>query len=331
MYSFLIIQTAFPGDVVLATAVAEKLHHHYPEAAIDMLVRQDAAPLLQHHPFIREVLMWQKQTNKYSHLLLLARQVRRRGYSHVINLQRFASSGFLTWVSGANFKSGFASNPFSFCYTSRHPHIISGPHEEDILHETQRNQSLITSLMDEVPALPRLYPTAKDRAAILPFLGRKYICLAPASVWHTKQTPPEKWLQLIAGLPHQHSIYLLGGKADYLLAGKIAAAAQHPAIQNLCGQLTFLESAALMQTAAMNYVNDSAPLHLCSAMDAPVTAIYCSTVPRFGFGPLSHHRAIVEVAGLYCKPCGLHGYNRCPEGHFRCAADLDFSQLPKDI
>jgi ADP-heptose:LPS heptosyltransferase len=42
-----------------------------------------------------------------------------------------------------------------------------------------------------------------------------------------------------------------------------------------------------MKDAAMNYVNDSAPMHFASAVNAPVTAVYCSTIPAFGFGPLS--------------------------------------------
>jgi len=63
-------------------------------------------------------------------------------------------------------------------------------------------------------------------------------------------------------------------------------------------------------------------------MNAPVTAIYCSTIPAFGFGPLSDIRHIVEIeAPLYCRPCGLHGYRACPEKHFRCAMDIRIEQL----
>ncbi|RZK16550.1 MAG: glycosyltransferase family 9 protein, partial [Hymenobacter sp.] len=75
-------------------------------------------------------------------------------------------------------------------------------------------------------------------------------------------------------------------------------------------------------------VNDSAPMHLCSAVDAPVCAIFCSTVPAFGFGPLSTFARVVEHLGpLACRPCGLHGHARCPLGHFRCAHEIETSQL----
>jgi heptosyltransferase-2 len=82
----------------------------------------------------------------------------------------------------------------------------------------------------------------------------------------------------------------------------------------------------------MNYVNDSAPLHFASAMNAPVTAVYCSTIPEFGFGPVSDVQNIVEVEEkLSCRPCGLHGYSSCPLGHFKCAMDIQEGQLLKTV
>jgi heptosyltransferase-2 len=83
-----------------------------------------------------------------------------------------------------------------------------------------------------------------------------------------------------------------------------------------------------MKDALMNYVNDSAPMHFASAVNAPVTAVYCSTIPSFGFGPLSDKKFIVEIkAPLDCRPCGLHGYRACPRGHFNCAYKIEDDQL----
>jgi heptosyltransferase-2 len=84
-----------------------------------------------------------------------------------------------------------------------------------------------------------------------------------------------------------------------------------------------MQSAALMKDARMNYVNDSGPLHICSAMNAPVTAFFCSTTPDFGFGPLSDQSTTIESKmALACKPCGLHGYKSCPKGHFDCGNSI---------
>ena len=97
---------------------------------------------------------------------------------------------------------------------------------------------------------------------------------------------------------------------------------------NLAGRLSFLASAALQKKAVLNYVNDSAPMHFASAVNAPVVAVYCSTLPNFGFGPLSDHSFIVQTnEALTCRPCGIHGKKQCPLKHFDCAKTIKMDQL----
>jgi heptosyltransferase-2 len=150
--------------------------------------------------------------------------------------------------------------------------------------------------------------------------------MSPASVWFTKQLPVEKWVELIKGT--KSTVYLLGAKGDAALADEIKQQANRDNVYSLTGELSLLQSAALMADAQMNYVNDSAPMHLASAMNAPVTAIFCSTVPYFGFGPLSDESRIIETKErLDCRPCGLHGYKACPKGHFRCALSIEVEAI----
>jgi heptosyltransferase-2 len=69
-------------------------------------------------------------------------------------------------------------------------------------------------------------------------------------------------------------------------------------------------------------------MHIASAMNAATTAIYCSTVPAFGFGPLSDNSKIVEIKEkLECRPCGLHGHKECPKGHFRCGYLIEVGDI----
>ena len=101
MQKFLVIQTAFIGDVVLATALLEKLHAYFPEAEIDFLVRKGNEALLAGHPWLHQVLVWDKKQNKLSNLRVMGRRIRREKYDKVINVQRFAATGLLTIFSGA--------------------------------------------------------------------------------------------------------------------------------------------------------------------------------------------------------------------------------------
>ena len=74
MQKILVIQTAFTGDVVLATALIEKLHRFFPNAQLDFLVRKGNEGLLNNHPFLHETLIWNKKENKKRNLLLLLKK-----------------------------------------------------------------------------------------------------------------------------------------------------------------------------------------------------------------------------------------------------------------
>lgn len=327
MKKILVIQTAFTGDVVLATAILEKLHCFFPGAQLDFLVRKGNEGLLKDHPFIHETIVWNKKENKKKNLFNIFKNIRKEKYDAVINLQRFASTGLLTAFSGSKQKIGFDKNPFSFLFTKKIKHDLSSSK-----HEVERNNELIDHLTDGSFTKPRLYPSLKNFGEISKFTLKPYVCMMPASVWFTKQYPVEKWIDLIENFPAEYTIYLLGGKDDLPLAEKIKSGVTSKAVEVLAGQLNFLSSAALMKGAAMNYTNDSAPLHFASAVDAPVTSIFCSTVPAFGFYPLASKSFIVETKEiLACRPCSLHGLKACPLGHFKCAHTIETNQLLSTI
>jgi lipopolysaccharide heptosyltransferase II len=327
---FLIIQTAFIGDVVLATSLVEKLHQYFPDAEIDFLLRKGNEGLLKAHPYLHEVLIWDKKESKLSNLWKMLKRIRSIRYDKVINIQRYGATGVLTVFSRAKEKIGFDKNPFSFLFDVKLPHEFGGGSQYK--HEIERNQDLIKQFTDHNPARPALHPSAKDWQAVKGYKAKPYITISPASVWFTKQYPKEKWISFINKIPLHYHIYLLGAPSDSSLAEEIRTASSNPNVTNLSGKLSFLESAALMKDAEMNYVNDSAPLHFASAMNAPVCAVYCSTIPAFGYGPLSDKRFIVEIEeNLSCRPCGLHGRTACPLGHFRCALDIRDEQLLEAI
>lgn len=326
MHKILIIQTAFIGDVVLATGIVEKLYSYFPDDSLDILVRKGNETLFLNHPYLQEVLVWDKRRNKYKNLLSILKKIRSNQYDIVINLQRFASTGLLTVLSNAKQTIGFDKNPFSFLFTHKIPHWVNKKGQQ--MHEIERNHQLIRSLTDEKAAKPKLYPSNADFKKVEKWKKQPYICIAPASVWFTKQFPADQWVTLTHSFPSNIAVYLLGAPGDVILCDKICKDSSNSSMVNLAGKLSFLESAALQKDAVMNYVNDSAPLHFASSVNAPVCAVYCSTIPSFGFGPLSDQSHLVEVPiSLNCRPCGLHGQRACPQKHYHCARLIKNAQL----
>ncbi len=317
----LIIQTAFIGDAILASAVLEALNTQEEVKSVSLMVRKGNESLYKGHPFLHRLHVLDKSIPKFKQLSGMIKEVRKENYDVVINLQRFMSTGMITARSGAKMKIGFEKNPMAWTFDYQIAHEIG-----DGRHEVERNMDCLEPLFGKLSGSPRLYPTTEDiRKANW---EGDYVCLAPSSVWYTKQWPEEHWVTLSNQFSENKEILLLGAPSDFDLCERIKTASSHSRIVNLCGELNLLQSAALMKGALMSYVNDSAPLHLCSAMDASVTAFFCSTVPDFGFGPLSaDSRVIATKEDLDCRPCGLHGKRACPKGHFNCSI-MDWEDIP---
>lgn len=323
MQKFLIIQTAFLGDVILATPVCTELKRLFPDAQIDILVRKGNESILENHPAISTVLTFDKKVGKLKALKNCIQLIRKENYNTVINLHRFGSSGIITAFSKAPKKIGFAKNPFSFTYTTKIPHEIGNG-----THEVERNLQTIAYFGADKLVRPSLFPSEAnvEKIALLTNHARPYFVLAPASVWFTKQLPITHWISLASDLAKRGTVYLIGGKEDVQLCQQVIDGAGIIASNNFAGKLNLLDSCALLQQAERCFVNDSGPMHMASAMNTPTTAFFCATIPAFGFGPLATDATIVETAEqLACRPCGLHGGKTCPEGHFKCGSTIEIN------
>lgn len=329
---FLIIQTAFIGDVILATPIIENLKNNYPNAEIHFCLRKGNESLFHDHPHLNKIIVWDKN-NKYKSLFSVIQSIRKEKYDDVICVQRFFTAGLITALSNAKNKIGFNKNPLSFLFTTQTQHHIGKK-----LHETERNTALIEHLCSKLNNQPKLYPNTSCVEKANNLIKQPFICIAPASVWFTKQFPVSKWVEFLNELEQSKkstTVYILGAPSDSNIANQIIKKTNNKQSVSLCGELSLLESAALMKKASMNFVNDSAPMHLASAVNAPVCAIYCSTIPDFGFGPLSDNNHIVQFnkgsGQLTCRPCGLHGHKACPKQHFKCATDINVQELLQTI
>ena len=320
----LVIQTASIGDVILATPLLENLHNTFQDAVIDLVVKKGTESLFIAHPYLGRLYVWDKSGKKLKNFYTILKEIQAERYDLVVNVQRFFLTGMLTAFSRAKQTVAFNKNPLSLFFSRRVKHKIH--HGE--YHETERNLLLISHLVKNAVNKPRLYPSKQDDALTSQYKTHEYICIAPASLWFTKQYPVEKWVEFLHGIPVNLYVYFLGSSADRNLCDDIIQRSGHANSLNLAGKLKLLETASLQRDASMNFVNDSAPMHLASAVNAPVSVVFCSTVTAFGFGPLSEDAFVIETdEELDCRPCGLHGLSECPLKHFDCAYSIKTEKL----
>jgi ADP-heptose:LPS heptosyltransferase len=335
--TILIIQTAFIGDTILASQFARAVKDQYPDSEIHFFLRKGNESVIQGLPTIHKVWVWDKQGGKTRNLLRLIAELRKIRFDMVFNLHRHFNSGLVSALVKSPFKAGFTQNPMSMFYTHKVNHLIPHKSEGGVWHEVQRNLQLLQKADPNLKIVdnskiykPELPLTEKNFAKVAPHIEGDYFVIAPASVWFTKAWSEHKYRELTIELAKLGKVLFIGAPTDKELCDRIRL--DIPNTENLCGGLNLLDSAALMKKAKRVFVNDSAPLHLASCVNAKTTAIFCSTVPEFGYTPLADDSVVVDVGNaLTCRPCGLHGYKSCPLGHFKCAEDIEIKKVLSTI
>jgi len=324
--TILIIQTAFIGDTILASHFARAVKDQYPNSKIHFFLRKGNESVIQGLPTIEKTWVWDKAGGKTKNLMKLISELREIKFDMVFNLHRHFNSGLVSAMMKSPFKAGFKQNPLSMFYTRKINHQIPDPRG---WHEVQRNLELIPDykISDNSKIYkPELPIQQKNIDKVSQYLNDNYFVIAPASVWFTKAWSEHKYRELTAELSKMGKVYFIGAPTDKDLCDRIREGFSNT--ENLCGGLNLLDSAALMKNARRVFVNDSAPLHLASCVNAKTTAVFCSTVPAFGYTPLADDSVVVDVGDeLSCRPCGLHGYQKCPLGHFKCSEDIEIKKV----
>ena len=313
----LIIQTAFIGDVILTLPLLQSLRKNFPGARIDFLLVPRTSELLKNHPDVSEVIIYDKYgaDSGVSGFFRLRKILSSVNYDVAFIPHRSLRSALLALSSGIKVRVGFDKSPFKFLYTN----VV---HYDSKAHEIERNLSLLEAFgFKATSKLPRLYPSSEDKAYVDSILGgnSNLIGVAPGSIWNTKRWVEEGFIKVVTWFAENgHTVALVGGGEDFKLCERIKIKSGGKNILNLCGSLSLLQSAELIRRCKVLISNDSAPMHMAVAVGTPVVAIFGSTVPEFGFYPYGDGNAVVEVKGLDCRPCGIHGRKSCPKGHFKC-------------
>jgi len=317
----LVIQTSFLGDTVLTTPLLVRLARDGP---VDVVVTPGAAGLVANHPAVREAIVYDKRGRDrgIGGFLRLVARLRAPRYGAAFLAQGSARSAALARAAGIPRRVGFQTSAGRPLYTVRVPYVANAHHAERLLALADPDMAI--ALAGTRPR-PSLFPGPGEREAVDAILGGlaasgdALVGFAPGSVWGTKQWP--EYPTLARALAPAARIVVIGSAADTPLAQAIVAAAGGRAI-DATGRMSLLASAELIRRVGVLVTNDSAPLHLASAMDTPTVALFGPTVPAFGFGPLATRSVVAGVESLTCRPCDRHGPRTCPLGHWRCMREI---------
>ncbi len=331
----LVIQTAFLGDVVLTTPMFDALHEAMPGVEVDVVVTPAGAQALLGHPSLNTIHVYDKKGRQKGvrSLLSLIRDLRSRNYQVAVIPHRSLRSGLLAWGARIPRTIGFDRSSARRVLTD----VVEYRPQD---HEIDRNLSLLVPLgiIAGARRTPSLYPQPQDEATVDAIVRpskrgqSSFLTIAPGSVWNTKRWPWERYAELVRLFERMgHTVALIGGPEDAELCRRILTTADVERSFSTAGLLSVLQSTALIRRSQALVTNDSAPLHLASAVGTPVVAIFGATSPSYGFGPRGPQDRVIEVLGLPCRPCAVHGGERCPIGTFECMLTINAEQVAAKV
>jgi heptosyltransferase-1 len=323
-----LIKPSALGDIVHSLPVLTALRRRFPQAHITWIVNRAFEPLLQGHrdldetlPFDRTVMsgnFWRATRTAFT----FCRELRRRRFDLVVDLQCLLRSGLMTAATGARHRIGLgtAREGAKFFYT----HTVGVP-DLDTLHAVDRYWEVAQALgvgdapkEFHVPVADTAKLWAKETLHLLP---KPWLMLGVGSRWVTKRWLPEHFAALgrQAQTHFGGTAIFLGGGDETKLAEQVQARLAGPAL-NLSGRTTIPQLAAALARADVMIANDTGPLHLAAALGRPVVAPYTCTKVRLT-GPYQCPATAVE-SRVWCQGSYL---KRCPR--MECMPELTPDRL----
>jgi heptosyltransferase-2 len=317
----LVISPNWIGDAVMAQPLLALLRAAHPERPIDVLAPPQVAPVWRQMAEVDQVL---ETPFRHGPLQLrerwrYARELRRRGYAAAYVLPNTLKYALIPWLAGIPQRVGYKGE-------SRYG-LINVMHRDDVPPRPMVPFYAALARAPQAPLQPvprpALQASVEQIAAACARAGldpqRPLVAFAPgAEFGSAKRWPASHFAGLAQAIVAAHpqvQIALLGSPKDKDVCSEVVAGAggNAAALYNLAGATSLAEAVALIAHASAVVSNDSGLLHIASALNRPVVAIYGPTDPGHA-PPFSDVAASISLR-LECAPCKQR---ECPLGHHGC-------------
>ncbi|OGW87274.1 MAG: lipopolysaccharide heptosyltransferase II [Omnitrophica bacterium RIFCSPHIGHO2_02_FULL_46_11] len=296
------------GDLVLAVPSFRMLRKRFPSANISLLVESKLIQLVERCPYLDEIIVFDRsnQKDQWRRLLILGKRLKQRGFDISIDLQNNWKTHLLAFLARIPKRYGYKRGSAGFLLT--HPITFWDQSLGPIEHQFQvLKRAGVVHFEDAI----ELWPGAEEEASIgarLKQAGRDSakrlvgFILGSSPNWPTKQWPIERFVELSKNLLQRFDcqIALIGTKEDEKLAQSFNPLnSKH--IFDFTGKTSLGELASLVKHLDVILTGDTAPLHIASAFETKIVALFGPTEPKRHMPPGKDHIALVKR--IPCQPC----------------------------
>jgi heptosyltransferase-2 len=323
------------GDAVMCEPALRGLRRLFPDAQIALLVKPAVADLFAGHPALTRVLTYDTQGRHagLSGKWVLAGQLRRQGFDLAVLFQNAFEAAFLTFLAGVPRRYGYATDGRSLLLSDP----VAAPDPRTLVHQVRYYWDLLKPLgLTGDPSAPELVVFPEEDQAVAGRFAQGgltasdvVVGINPGSIYGgAKRWLPERFAEVTERLcrtiresrEQQVSVVIFGAKGEERLGQEIAARLSSRSLV-LSGATTIRELMAAVKRCAVLLTNDTGPMHIASAFQVPVVAIFGPTDWRTT-SPFGNAHAIVREP-VDCAPCLLR---ECPIDH-RCMTRVSVEQV----
>lgn len=315
------------GDIILTTPVLRCLKEQRQDIEVHFLTRSFFRELLAANPYIQKI-----HTFTYN-LQEVVQELKAEKFDYIIDLHKNLRSYKLKALLRRPSLTFNKLNLRKFFYTYFKIGSLPAVHIVDrylkplkALGVKHDGKGLDYFIPEDEEVNTREFPVEFHQGYIAWVIGAKHF---------TKRFPDHKIREVL----HQISqpVVLLGGPEDREHGTWIAGEFYH--VLNKCGDYTLNQAASVIRQADKVISNDTGLMHMAAALQKPLISLWGNTVPEFGMYPYygddpqkaEKLSTIMEIKGLYCRPCSKLGFMKCPEGHFRCMRELNNETIAQAI
>ncbi len=311
------------GDVTRALPLANVLRFAYPNARITWSIEPAALPVLENHPAIDEIIVFNRKL-WWKSLVPFLRQIRGGDFDLVLDLQRLLKSGIVSWWSGAPYRLGFHrldSKEGNWLFNNHH----IPPMGDGFLKLSHYLKFADFIGIHQAPVEWKLQCTPLEEENVtkrLQAIDGRFAVFFVGSRWESKRWFPYQTALSALEVHRRYglAIILLGGSDDVPFAREVESY-EIVRLVNWVGKTSLRESIGILSRASVAIGPDTGLMHLCDAVGTPVVSLWGATNP-VRTGPYNYENLIVR-GKADCSPCYLR---RCPIGRL-CMQSIGIEEV----
>ncbi len=320
------------GDAVMSLPAITAIGNSFKNAEIFILARSWVSPIYINNPYVDRIVEYRSGDIHKGIMgrMKLIGEMKKEGFDAAFLLQNAFDAALIAFLARIPIRVGYATDLRGFLLT----HPIKNPGKKRMHHmhyylEMLRKSNIVDVTNCNYPAIHLMEEEYRWADQFLSMNGidteKSVIGINPgASYGPAKRWFPERFAGAAEELSQilNASVILFGSKEDGEVCRKISENLRCRNI-DLSGKTNLRELISIISRCTLFITNDTGPMHIASALNIPVVAIFGSTDPDLT-APVGNHVSIVRKK-VECAPC----FERYCRRNFECMDNINVSDVVK--